>query len=91
MLTAIMQDGALNIIYVIITPNHFTITAWAKTIIKQLNGMKHVNMNGVKISLHPAGHIIGSSQIRVEYKGEVWVVSGDYKTEDDGISGNLNQ
>ena len=44
-------------------------------------------MNGVKVSLHPAGHIIGSSQVRVEYKGEVWVVSGDYKTEDDGISG----
>ena len=43
--------------------------------------------NGVKVSLHPAGHIIGSSQVRVEYRGEVWVVSGDYKTEDDGISG----
>lgn len=43
-------------------------------------------MNGVKISLHPAGHIIGSSQVRVEYNGEVWVVSGDYKTIDDGIS-----
>lgn len=42
--------------------------------------------NGVKISLHPAGHIIGSAQIRVEFKGEVWVVSGDYKLEDDGIS-----
>jgi putative mRNA 3-end processing factor len=46
-----------------------------------------VLMNEVKISLHPAGHIIGSSQIRIEYKGEVWVVSGDYKTENDGISG----
>jgi len=46
-----------------------------------------VFMNGVKISLHPAGHIIGSSQIRVEYNGEVWVVSGDYKTENDGLSG----
>ena len=46
-----------------------------------------VIMNGVKVSLHPAGHIIGSSQVRVEYNGEVWVVSGDYKTEDDGISG----
>lgn len=42
--------------------------------------------NGVKISLHPAGHIIGSAQVRVEYEGEVWVVSGDYKLEDDGIS-----
>ena len=48
-----------------------------------------VFLNGVKISLHPAGHIIGSSQIRVEYNGEVWVVSGDYKTEDDGISGEF--
>lgn len=46
-----------------------------------------VYMHGVKISLHPAGHIIGSSQVRIEYKNEVWVVSGDYKTEDDGISG----
>ena len=46
-------------------------------------------MNGVKVSFHPAGHIIGSSQIRVEYKGEVWVVSGDYKTEDDGLSGKF--
>lgn len=38
---------------------------------------------GVRISLHPAGHILGSAQIRVEHQGEVWVVSGDYKTEED--------
>lgn len=44
-------------------------------------------INGVKVSLHPAGHIIGSSQVRLEYNNEVWVVSGDYKTADDGISG----
>ncbi len=43
-------------------------------------------INGVKVSFHPAGHIIGSAQIRLEHKGEVWVASGDYKTEDDGIS-----
>ena len=48
-----------------------------------------LNINGVKISLHPAGHIIGSSQIRIEYNNEVWVVSGDYKTEDDGLSGSF--
>jgi putative mRNA 3-end processing factor len=46
-----------------------------------------VYMNGVAVSLHPAGHIIGSSQIRIEHKGEIWVVSGDYKTENDGLSG----
>jgi putative mRNA 3-end processing factor len=45
-----------------------------------------VFLNGVKLSLHPAGHIIGSSQVRVEYQGEVWVASGDYKIEDDGLS-----
>ena len=44
-----------------------------------------LELNGVKISLHPAGHIIGSSQVRIEHQGEVWVFSGDYKTEDDGI------
>ncbi len=43
-------------------------------------------INGVKFSFHPAGHIIGSSQIRVEHKGEVWVFTGDYKTEDDGVA-----
>lgn len=46
-----------------------------------------VYLNGVRVSLHPAGHVVGSSQVRVEYKGEVWVVSGDYKTENDGLSG----
>ena len=43
-------------------------------------------INGVTFSFHPAGHIVGSAQIRVEYKGEIWVFTGDYKTEDDGIS-----
>ncbi len=44
-------------------------------------------MNGVNISLYPSGHIIGAAQVRVEFKGEIWVISGDYKTIDDGISG----
>src|SRR5690606_28332588 len=43
-------------------------------------------INGVQVSLHPAGHIIGSAQVRLEYKGEVWVVSGDYKVFNDGVS-----
>lgn len=38
------------------------------------------------VSFHPAGHVPGSAQIRVTVKGEVWVVSGDYKTENDGLS-----
>ena len=43
-------------------------------------------INGVQVSFHPAGHVPGSAQIRVEHKGEVWVVSGDYKVEADGLS-----
>ena len=43
-------------------------------------------MNGVKISLHPAGHIPGSAQVRLEYKGEIWVASGDYKLQKDNVS-----
>ena len=43
----------------------------------------------VTVSLHSAAHIIGSAQVRIAHKGEVWVVSGDYKTESDGISGNF--
>jgi putative mRNA 3-end processing factor len=39
--------------------------------------------NGVTISLHPAGHVLGSAQVRMEYGGEVWVASGDYKIEPD--------
>ncbi|CAN5592546.1 ligase-associated DNA damage response exonuclease [soil metagenome] len=40
-------------------------------------------INGVTASLHPAGHVLGSSQVRLEQNGEVWVVSGDYKLEAD--------
>ena len=42
-----------------------------------------VDINGVRVSLHPAGHILGSAQVRVEHRGEVWVASGDYKTDPD--------
>ena len=37
----------------------------------------------MRLSLHPAGHILGSSQVRVERGGEVWVITGDYKRDDD--------
>jgi putative mRNA 3-end processing factor len=42
-----------------------------------------VEMGGVTVSLHPAGHVRGSSQVRVERGGEVWVASGDYKRQAD--------
>jgi putative mRNA 3-end processing factor len=44
---------------------------------------EQITQGGVTVSLHPAGHILGSAQVRVERAGEVWVVSGDYKLERD--------
>lgn len=60
-------------------PGNYQTIGWNET----------VYIDGVRVSLHPAGHIIGSSQVRVEYEGEVWVVSGDYKLENDGLSGQF--
>jgi putative mRNA 3-end processing factor len=36
-----------------------------------------------RVSFHPAGHVLGSCQVRIEKDGEVWVVSGDYKRQPD--------
>ncbi|SFI82283.1 ligase-associated DNA damage response exonuclease [Planctomicrobium piriforme] len=44
---------------------------------------QQLDLNGVKLSLHPAGHVLGSAQIRIEFRGEVWVISGDYKIDPD--------
>ena len=40
-------------------------------------------LDGVRVSLHPAGHILGSAQVRIESRGRVAVVSGDYKIDPD--------
>ena len=42
-----------------------------------------IQLGQVQVSLHSAGHILGSSQVRIQYGSEVWVVSGDYKRERD--------
>lgn len=42
-----------------------------------------ISLNGTTLSLHPAGHILGSSQVRIEHRGLVWVASGDFKTSPD--------
>ena len=52
---------------------------------------EEIHLNGLKLSLHPAGHILGSSQIRMEHKGEVWVVTGDFKIEPDATCAPFEQ
>ncbi|HMI56470.1 MAG TPA: ligase-associated DNA damage response exonuclease [Gemmatimonadaceae bacterium] len=51
--------------------------------IEYLEFKQIISLNGVRVSLYPAGHILGSAQIRIEHGGEVWVVSGDYKVDPD--------
>ncbi|MFG0306055.1 MAG: ligase-associated DNA damage response exonuclease [Phycisphaerales bacterium JB040] len=48
---------------------------------RELGYGETIAQDGVRLSLHPAGHVLGSAQARVESMatGEVWVVSGDYK------------
>jgi putative mRNA 3-end processing factor len=55
----------------------------------QVHGLEYGEVHtirGVRFSFHPAGHVPGSAQILVESRGERWVFSGDYKTEDDGFT-----
>jgi len=71
--------------------HHFTVPILKSRISADINvqGIAYneiIRINGVQVSFHPAGHIIGSAQIRMEYKGKVVVVSGDYKIQDDGLS-----
>ena len=75
---------------------HYLCHTDSKAILKQRLG-KDINIetmpykesriiNGVAVSFHPAGHVIGSAQIRLEYKGRIEVFSGDYKTQPDFIT-----
>lgn len=56
----------------------------AEIALQTLNYGEAIDHRGVRLSLHPAGHVLGSAQVRVEHAGRVWVASGDYKTEADG-------
>lgn len=51
--------------------------------IETLPYRQSITIRGVQVTFFPAGHILGSAQVRVEFQGEVWVVTGDYKREED--------
>lgn len=44
---------------------------------------ERMKLGDATVSLHPAGHILGSAQVRIEVDGRAWVVTGDYKRDDD--------
>lgn len=47
---------------------------------------QQISINDVQLTLFPAGHMLGSAQVKIEYKGEIWVFTGDFKVEDDGFT-----
>jgi len=51
--------------------------------LETLDWGERIVVGGVRVSFHPAGHVLGAAQIRLEHEGEVWVVSGDYRVEAD--------
>jgi putative mRNA 3-end processing factor len=51
--------------------------------VDSLNYGQGIEINGVNVSLHPAGHVLGASQVRLQHQGQVWVISGDYKLQPD--------
>ncbi len=73
--------------------NHYHAARSGVGLLKQRLGKKasvdghsfseRVQLGDAVTSFHPAGHVLGSAQIRVEVGGEVWVISGDYKCDDD--------
>jgi len=54
-----------------------------KTWINALDWGQPAQIGAARVSLHPAGHVLGSAQVRIEAEGQVWVISGDYKRDDD--------
>jgi len=51
--------------------------------IQTLEYGERLDLGGASVSFHPAGHILGSAQVKIEHQGEEWGVSGDYKLDPD--------
>jgi len=62
---------------------HLLRTRLGDIALETLDWGERVDVNGVRVSFHPAGHVLGAAQIRLEHGGQTWVVSGDYRLEPD--------
>ena len=77
------KPGTKNYLAVDKSENLLRLRLGKKINIQIVKNGEILNINGIKISFHPAGHILGSAQIRLESDNQVVVVSGDYKTGED--------
>ena len=55
----------------------------SEAVIEPIGYGQPLTLGSTRVSFHPAGHVLGSAQIRIEGAAGVWVVSGDYKTAPD--------
>ena len=55
----------------------------SEAVIESISYGHTLTLGATRVSFHPAGHILGSAQVRIEGAGGVWVASGDYKTAAD--------
>ena len=51
--------------------------------IKTYDFCEDFKINGINFSLHPSGHILGSSQIKLTLADEKWLITGDFKRQRD--------
>ena len=71
--------------YLCARPGHGLVAyrAGSRALVESLEYGESRDIGGVRVTFHPAGHMLGSAQVQVEHRGEVWVVSGDYKRAPD--------
>ena len=55
----------------------------SEPVIESIGYGRPLTFGSTRVSFHPAGHVLGSAQIRIEGAAGVWVVSGDYKVAPD--------
>lgn len=58
---------------------HVLATRLGEIALETLDYGDRLRIGAATVSLHPAGHVLGSAQVRIEHRGQVWVASGDYK------------
>lgn len=69
--------------YLCASPGERPLSLRMGSTVQTLRYGERLTIGSAAVSFHPAGHVLGSAQIRVEVGGEIWVVSGDFKREPD--------
>ena len=86
MVIPITLGGEVNTISPMNSMCPLFVIVWARFPLREKNTVNTSRLTGCAFLYILQGHVPGSAQIRVEYQGEIWVFTGDYKIQNDGIS-----